>query len=659
MLDVLTALGAASVPYLWVPVLAWTALWLLWEAATPLVKRLHPVARYRLSQSALFALPLGVALGPWLDPARLAPWTVRTVWVSPKIASAPATTPVPSAALAPPEVTAPVLTLETALGALALLLLTAALAGFARVLREAWALHRLRATLPRAPRHDAVAEARALRDTLGLRSLPEVIVTSADVVPMSFGVLRPAVVVPASLDGRDLRMALAHEMTHVRQRDALGAWAEAVVGAVARWHPGVRRLLAGCALGREMACDAALLSGLPFRRSAYASLVSSFALPARRTSPVALGMADAAPHVHQRLLAMKTPARTLRSGTRVALALGALALLLAGGLLTTASRAIAQPTTRVLIRPSEAPTPALIIVDGEERAGSIDEVPVEDVRSIDVVEGGAALRRQGVDRAMEITARAHADTSDFRSMLARLHEEGRITTENGVVRVRLDHPANDSLARTLAGMHLVAQNLAAEFTDRLANADGDEPFVRLLTASGEVSVDDIRAEFRNLDNVTWTEVEGLRGDAPLRVLRTNAENFRTERQPDGTLRVRFTTPEGEQRVIDLPDSWKARVRGETVRPEIETAPVRLRETAAFPNPATREVTVSTDVEQAVDMHLRVYDLTGRLVHSTTQRALPGRHSMSVDASGLASGAYVYRMIADGVQHKTGRFTVRR
>ncbi|MEL6615478.1 MAG: hypothetical protein AAFQ43_07060, partial [Bacteroidota bacterium] len=102
MLDALDAVGRASGEWLWMPLLAWSGLWLLAEAAHRAGARVHPLVRYRTTQAALFALPVGLAVSPLLDPSVLAPWLNPPVVVDMEPVALGALTAAPDAALSAP-----------------------------------------------------------------------------------------------------------------------------------------------------------------------------------------------------------------------------------------------------------------------------------------------------------------------------------------------------------------------------------------------------------------------------------------------------------------------------------------------------------------------------------------------------------------------------
>jgi TonB family protein len=128
-----------------------------------------------------------------------------------------------------------------------------------------------------------------------------------DAVPMTLGPFRPVVVIPPGLRGESLTMALAHELVHLRRRDDVAAWGEALVAALFFVHPLCALLRRRIAAAREAACDAAVLEGRRFSPRRYAQMLLDFAAPARPGArpPLALSLAAPARSLPSRLRAMK------------------------------------------------------------------------------------------------------------------------------------------------------------------------------------------------------------------------------------------------------------------------------------------------------------------------------------------------------------------
>ncbi|HTJ24143.1 MAG TPA: M56 family metallopeptidase [Gemmatimonadaceae bacterium] len=113
------------------------------------------------------------------------------------------------------------------------------------------------------------------RQRLGIRRRVRLFVSRDVGVPMTWGCLRPVVLLPHAIvdwSANERRLALIHELTHVRRDDWLVALIARVSCAAYWFHPGVwflaRRLREDC----EIACDDAVLA-CGARQSDYASLL--------------------------------------------------------------------------------------------------------------------------------------------------------------------------------------------------------------------------------------------------------------------------------------------------------------------------------------------------------------------------------------------------
>ncbi|MEM6785552.1 MAG: T9SS type A sorting domain-containing protein, partial [Bacteroidota bacterium] len=82
----------------------------------------------------------------------------------------------------------------------------------------------------------------------------------------------------------------------------------------------------------------------------------------------------------------------------------------------------------------------------------------------------------------------------------------------------------------------------------------------------------------------------------------------------------------------------------------------------YPNPFAATTRIGFDLPQDADVSLRVYDVLGRTVAeiAPTRLAAGTNQTFDLDASSLASGAYVYRVEAQmgtETRSETGRMTV--
>jgi beta-lactamase regulating signal transducer with metallopeptidase domain len=159
------------------------------------------------------------------------------------------------------------------------------------------ALRRIRVHATALRRAD-VADALAAASRLAGLARPVTLLVSTEVqVPMTWGVRRPVVALPAEAaqwSGERLRLVLLHELLHVRRRDVLvECFLEAVT--VAFWfHPAVWLAARQLRLERERACDEAVLD-TGARASEYCEHLVEIMRAAARGPGVVVGAGMAAP----------------------------------------------------------------------------------------------------------------------------------------------------------------------------------------------------------------------------------------------------------------------------------------------------------------------------------------------------------------------------
>lgn len=313
LLDGVHTLGAWSAGALWMPLVAWTLAALLAMVALRL-RAPHPLTGYRARQALLFALPLGLALAAATDGTL--PWLPAALPAVPGLAELGAVgilpdQPVPATSSAPQATPlwAELLSALTWMHALGTLTLAAAALA-------AWCLARLAVNAGRLAHHRrtlsvaavpaaARTAARKAARRLDVRRSFRLARASAGTAPMTLGGIRPIVALPPDLGGERLRMALAHELMHLRRRDDYAAWAEQVVGAFFFAHPLVALLRRQVAEAREQACDAALLQQHAFSPRRYARLLYDSAVPSPAAQLPALALSKSASSLQNRLHAMR------------------------------------------------------------------------------------------------------------------------------------------------------------------------------------------------------------------------------------------------------------------------------------------------------------------------------------------------------------------
>ena len=333
MFELLKGIGSASVWPFWVPVLMWTglagvAVFVLWRARG----LQHPVTGYRLRQALLLALPVSVLAAPWVPglfpPARAPVGTV----LSPT-----------GALMAPGDIAVgpdPSRSVDMALvllGAASVAILLLAVARLAIVAADLRQLGKLRQIARRVDDPPARRMLRELAEQLGVRRAVELLEGPSDNAPMTFGVLRPVILVPrALLDAPgSLGPVLAHELIHIRRADYAWAIVDCLIAAAFACHPLVWLLRRGIERYRETSCDADVVACGIVRPKPYAELLAHVHMPSQYPIPaVATSISAPSLTLKERLEAMKNFGNsrfTSRQRAYLTLGAGAVCLMVALG----------------------------------------------------------------------------------------------------------------------------------------------------------------------------------------------------------------------------------------------------------------------------------------------------------------------------------------
>ena len=232
-------------------------------------------AGLKLLVALLWTAPLELPVLPAAEPVAAA-----------SLAAAPVTGPTPATGLELPTAPAPA---PAATGLrdqaatpfpwqalLAALWLAGVAVGAVRLGRELAAARRLRReTAPADPALTALFD--DLRRRLGVRQAVDLRLSGAAPGPLTLGLLKPAVVLPARdlerLSRPELEMALAHELLHVRRRDLWTGWVPLLARRLFFFHPFAALAAREYLLAREAACDAGVLRELGAQPRSYGRLL--------------------------------------------------------------------------------------------------------------------------------------------------------------------------------------------------------------------------------------------------------------------------------------------------------------------------------------------------------------------------------------------------
>jgi beta-lactamase regulating signal transducer with metallopeptidase domain len=214
---------------------------------------------------------------------------------------------------------------------------------------------------------------RALR----MRCPVRLFITSDVSVPMTWGIVRPVVLLPAMAarwTGTQRAIVLRHELAHVRAGDWLFALAARVAGALYWFHPGVwwisRRMHDDC----ELTCDGRVIAA-GVRRSDYVELLLDVAASqagspplVSRSSGVALARRRG---LRARVAAMLDPSRSVRPLARRWIAVAAGATLVVAGPTSVVRLAPTRAVLATLMRDARWESRAYAVLGLAQRADSI------------------------------------------------------------------------------------------------------------------------------------------------------------------------------------------------------------------------------------------------------------------------------------------------
>ena len=201
----------------------------------------------------------------------------------------------------------------------------------------------------------------ALAARFHLARAPRVCVTQSRRAPLTFGILRPVILLPDDLPAGSerFRLVLAHELAHVRRRDCLRKLLLTLCLCVYWWNPLVWCMVLIANRDMELACDEVVLCTLGADiKKAYALTLLDMAQRKTRPSPLCSGFArgSAETRIRAILRFRRTPAWAGVCAAVVFFALGC------------------ALTTQAVQSPVPAPAPAQ--VELVEETPQVEPVPV-------------------------------------------------------------------------------------------------------------------------------------------------------------------------------------------------------------------------------------------------------------------------------------------
>jgi bla regulator protein blaR1 len=162
--------------------------------------------------------------------------------------------------------------------------------------------------------------AAGLASRLGLRRVPRVRFSDEISTPLVTGMFQPIVLLPAgafgALSERQQRMALCHELTHIKRADLWLGCVPAIAERAFFFHPLVHLAAREYALCREAACDAHVLAVLDAAPQEYGRLLLGLGVSRTRTSLAVAGASWSFSTLRRRI-AMLDSSSSRSAGSRI------------------------------------------------------------------------------------------------------------------------------------------------------------------------------------------------------------------------------------------------------------------------------------------------------------------------------------------------------
>ena len=154
--------------------------------------------------------------------------------------------------------------------------------------------------------------ARDIAVILRVRRVPEVRISPSSDSPFIMGSLRPVILIPprfSAMSSEQQRMALCHELAHVKRGDLWLGIVPALAERVFFFHPLARIAAREYAFWREVACDAVVLQTLETPPQTYGRLLLDLGVASGRATLAPAGAAWSFSSLKRRIVMLQHPPR--------------------------------------------------------------------------------------------------------------------------------------------------------------------------------------------------------------------------------------------------------------------------------------------------------------------------------------------------------------
>jgi TonB family protein len=312
--DAFIRLGEAAAVNFWLPVLMWTLVAFVVVSIFMISRRGHAFTRFFMFEALLWSLPAGLLAAVGLNPVN---------WFAGAESEAALAFSINLDALSwmvvlqepatGPAVTNPFFYIGIATA----MVIAYALISLIRLATGYGHLQSIRNSLKPVTEQETLELFQQLSARVDPGSRVRLCESDRIHVPVTFGSLKPVIVLPPDTDYNDLELILTHELTHIRRGDYLWLWSEQIIRSLFAFHPLVHIMVRKLEHYREICCDAEVLTeNTSLTTKGYALALVKYLQPERGLDLTA-GMAKPS-NIKERISVMNQHRKTTITGLRFA-----------------------------------------------------------------------------------------------------------------------------------------------------------------------------------------------------------------------------------------------------------------------------------------------------------------------------------------------------
>ncbi|MEX0647151.1 MAG: TonB family protein [Balneolaceae bacterium] len=334
-----------------------------------------------------------------------------------------------------------------------------------------------------------------------------------DIIPVTFGTLKPVILLPASLrkDPEKLNLALRHELTHIRQNDfSTHLWVTSIK-TLFWFHPFVHLLAKQITDFREMRCDSLVLADNTVSKKEYASLLLELLPMPNLNKEISVNMAQESSNIKKRIQMMNQSYKTKTIPKRSSLAM--LGVFLAATVLAMActdmqtQNVFDEEELNLMTDPDlagERGYHQVIIFMGEEGQDErhqealeqLGRLEPEHISEIEVLKGEAAVEAYG-DRATHgvILIKTKQDPESYNTVLGALGmEDQSLSPSENITRVDSQEDSEpedyfvvvEDMPELIGGLSEIQQTIRYPEMARRAGIEGRVYVQFIVNENGDV-----------------------------------------------------------------------------------------------------------------------------------------------------------------------------